>query len=241
MWSGITLGEYVRKRKLTLAAQELAVSSAKVVDIAFKYGYDSPESFCKAFRKLHGVSPSAARKPGVPIKAFPRVSFEPHTLGDVEVEYHIVEKEAFTVVGKSAQLSCASGGRSRQWLWGESRDDGTFAKLSSLDADTPFLGITMNFDEEFTYMVAKEADASTVAEGLSMHTLPASTWAIFPFTGPIPDAMQNGLRNIYKVWFPATEFEHAGLPEIEVYRPGDAQAEEYRCEAWIPIVKKTIL
>ncbi|ARU60369.1 AraC family transcriptional regulator [Tumebacillus avium] len=241
IWSGITLGEYVRKRKLTLAAQELAGSSVKVVDVAFKYGYESPEAFCKAFRKLHGVSPSEARKPGVAIKAFPRVSFEPHTLGDGEVEYRIVERDAFTVVGTSAQLSCGSEGRTRQWFWGASRGDGTFAKLSALETDTPLLGITMNFEEEFTYMIAREADAAALADVLFLQTIPASTWAVFPCAGPIPEAIQNGLRNIYKLWFPATEFEHAGLPELEVYLPGDAQAEDYRCEAWIPIVKKTVI
>lgn len=241
MWSGITLGEYVRKRKLTLAAQELAVSSAKVVDVALKYGYDTPESFCKAFRKLHGVSPSAARKPGVSIKAFPRVSFEPHALGDAEVDYQIVEKEAFTVVGKSAELVCGKDGRTRQWFWGESRKDGTLDKLGSPSTETPLLGLTMSFEEEFTYMIAREADtaSSVLAQGCSVQTIPAATWAIFPCAGPLPGAMQSGLHKIYKVWFPATEFEHAGLPELEVYLPGDAQAEAYRCEAWIPILKKT--
>ncbi|KIL40462.1 AraC family transcriptional regulator [Gordoniibacillus kamchatkensis] len=237
MWTGITLGEYVRKRKLTLAAQELAVSSAKVVDVALKYGYDSPESFCKAFRKIHGVVPSEARQTGVPLKAFPRVSFQLPTLGSDEVDYYIVEKEAFTVVGKAAELVCGNEGRTRQWFWGECRLDGTFAKLSSLETDTPFLGVTMNFDEQFTYMIAREADAASMADGLAMQTIPSSTWAIFPSIGPLPDAIQNTFRKIYQVWFPATDYEHAGLPEIEMYLSGNAQEEGYRCEAWIPIVK----
>lgn len=239
MWTGITLGEYVRKRKLTLAAQELAVSSAKVVDVALKYGYESPESFSKAFRKIHGIAPSEARQMGVPLKAFPRVSFQFPTPGDDEVDYHIVEKEAFSVVGKSAEITCGNEGRSRQWFWGESRLDGTFDKLSSLETDTPFLGITMNFDEEFTYMIGREADDASLVDGLALQTIPSSTWAIFPCIGPLPDAIQNGFRKIYQVWFPATEYEHAGLPELEVYLPGNAHEESYRCEAWIPIVKNS--
>jgi len=238
IWTGITLGEYVRKRKLTLAAQELAVSSAKVVDVAFKYGYDSPESFSKAFRKIHGIAPSEARQSGSPLKAFPRVSFQLPAWEDDEVDYRIVEKEAFPVVGKSAEITCGDEGRTRGWFWGECMTDRTLAKLSSVGTDSPYLGITMNFDEEFTYMIAKESDAGSLTDGLALRTIPASTWAVFPCVGPSPQAIQNGFRKIYQVWFPATEYEHAGLPEIEVYPAGDTKAEDYRCEAWIPIVKK---
>jgi len=238
VWTGITLGEYVRKRKLTLAAQELAVSTAKVVDVAFKYGYESPEAFSKAFRKIHGVSPSEAKQLGVPLKAFPRVSFQLPQLGDGEVDYRIVDKEAFTVIGKSAEITCGNEGRSREWFWGECRADGTLTKLGLQNSDAPFLGITMNFDEEFTYMIGREVDAASLADGLTLHTIPSCTWAVSPCAGSIPDAIQNGFRKIYQVWFPATDYEHAGLPEIEVYLPEHAQTEGYSCEAWIPIVKK---
>ncbi|TCZ79487.1 AraC family transcriptional regulator [Paenibacillus albiflavus] len=238
MWSGITLGEYVRKRKLTLAAQELAVSSVKVVDLAFKYGYDSPEAFSKAFRKIHGIAPSEARQAGVSLKAFPRVSFQFDALGEDEIEYRIVQKEAFTVVGKSAEINCGNEGRTRQWFWGESLADGTLSNLSALGTDTPLLGMTLNFDEEFTYMIGREAGPDSLMDGLVLYTIPTSTWAVFPCDGSIPDAIQNGFRKIYQMWFPATDFEHAGLPEIEVYLPGNSQAEDYRCEAWVPIVRK---
>ncbi|MFK7692712.1 helix-turn-helix domain-containing protein [Paenibacillus sp. HJGM_3] len=237
MWTGITVGEYVRKRKLTLAAQELAASSAKVVDVALKYGYDSPEAFSKAFRKIHGIAPSEARQSGVYLKAFPRLSFHFWVEGDKEVDYHIEEKEAFTVVGKSAVITCGNEGRSRSWFWGECQRDGTLDMITCLDTDTPWLGITMDFDEPFPYMIAKEAHDDSVADGLARQTIPASTWAIFPCVGSLPSSMQNGFRQIYHQWFPATGYEHAGLPEIEVYPPGNATAEDYRCEAWIPIMK----
>ena len=78
MLTGITVADYVRKRRLTFAAQGLASSGARVIDVALKFGYDTPESFSKAFRRLHGVSPSAARKAGVSLKAFPRLFFKSH-------------------------------------------------------------------------------------------------------------------------------------------------------------------
>ncbi|MCC3374491.1 AraC family transcriptional regulator [Cohnella sp. REN36] len=238
MWTGITLGEYVRKRKLTLAAQQFAASSAKVVDVALQFGYESPEAFSKAFRKVHGVPPSEARQTGVPLKAFPRVSIQFSEPGEEQIDYRIVDKEAFTVVGKSAELVCGNEGRSRPWFWKECRLDGTLAKIEALETDMPLLGITANFDEEFTYRIAREADPSSMPDGLISYTIPSATWAIFSWVGPLPDAIQNGFRSIYRVWFPATDFEHAGLPEIEAYLPGDTRSEGYRCEAWIPILKK---
>jgi AraC family transcriptional regulator len=114
MLTGMTLAEYIRKRKFTLAAQELATSTSKVLDIALKYGYDSPESFSKAFRKIHGITPSSARDPGVLLKAFPRISFHLTLKGDKDMDYRIVEKESFVIIGKSIQVSCKDGENFRQ-------------------------------------------------------------------------------------------------------------------------------
>ena len=99
MLTGATVAEYVRRRRLTLATQELAVAGAKVLEVALKYGYDTPESFAKAFRRVHGTNPSAAREPGANLKAYPRISFHLSLKGDKEMDYRIVEREAFQVVG----------------------------------------------------------------------------------------------------------------------------------------------
>lgn len=236
MLTGMTVAEYTRKRKLTLAAQELAMSSSKVVDVALKYGYDSPESFSKAFRKIHGIAPSEARNSGAGLKAFPRISFQISFNGDKEVDYRIVEKEAFTVVGKCARLTCENN--SRQRFWRECHRDGTLAKLSSARSEENLLGITMDIKEDFTYMIASQTDATSHAEGLSLNVIPASTWAIFTSVGPLPSAIQSVFKQIYQEFFPSTGYEHSGELEIEVYPPGDSKAEDYRCEVWIPIVKK---
>lgn len=102
--TGVTVAEYIRKRRLTLAAQELAMTPVRVLDVALKYGYDSPEAFAKAFRKAHGITPSAAREPGTVLKAFPRLSFHLSLKGDKEMDYRIVHKEVFKVVGKRWRL-----------------------------------------------------------------------------------------------------------------------------------------
>ncbi|MCD9024716.1 AraC family transcriptional regulator [Cohnella silvisoli] len=243
MITGMTIAEYTRKRKLTLAAQELAMTSSKVLDVALKYGYDSPESFSKAFRKIHGISPSEARNSGVSLKAFPRISFHLSLKGDKDMDYRIVEKEAFTVIGKSIQTTWEDGKQTRQIpkFWEECHRDGTVAKLSSIGNEGNLFGICLNMQPEkgdFSYMIACQTDLTSGKEGLSLRTIPASTWAIFPSIGPLPGAIQGVFARIFQEWFPATGYEHSGAPELEVYPLGDTTAENYRCEVWIPIVKK---
>ncbi|MDN4593700.1 AraC family transcriptional regulator [Polycladomyces subterraneus] len=243
MVTGMTVAEYIRKRKLTLAAQELTTSSSKELDVALKYGYDSPESFSKAFRKIHGIAPSEARNPGVSLKAFPRITFHLSLKGDKEMDYRIVEKEAFTVIGKSIQVTCQDGEHTRQIpkFWEKCHRDGTIAKLASIGTGENLLGICLDMQPgrgDFTYMIGTQADPTIPAEGFSVSTIPASTWAIFTCVGPLPGAIQSVFSRIFQEWFPATGYEHSGAPELEVYPPGDTMAEDYRCEVWIPIVKK---
>jgi AraC family transcriptional regulator len=102
--TGFTVTEYIRNRRLTLAAEELAGTDSKVIDVALKYGYESPEAFAKAFQRLHGVTPSAARKMGVKLKAFPRISFQIQIKGESEMNYRMVEEQARTVVGKEVVI-----------------------------------------------------------------------------------------------------------------------------------------
>jgi AraC family transcriptional regulator len=243
MLTGMTIAEYSRKRKLTLAAQELAMTSSKVLDVALKYGYDSPESFAKAFRKIHGIAPSEARNPGVSLKAFPRISFHLSLKGDKDMDYRMVEKEAFTVVGKSIQTTCEGGEQTRQIpkFWQECHQDGTTAKLGSIGTGENLLGICLDMQPgkgDLTYMIASQTDLTSHEEGFSLRTIPASTWAIFTSVGPMPGAIQSVFGRIFQEWFPATGYEHVGAPELEVYPPGDTTAEDYRCEVWIPIVKR---
>jgi AraC family transcriptional regulator len=195
------------------------------VDVALKYGYDSPESFSKAFRKIHGIAPSEARHPGVSLKAFPRISFHLSLRGDKDMDYRIMEKEAFTVVGKSFQTTFEDGEQTRQIprFWEESHRDGTTAKLGSIGTDENLLGICLDMQpgkEDLTYMIASQTDLTSHEEGFSSRTIPASTWAIFTSVGPMPGAIQSVIGRIFQEWFPATGYEHAGAPELEVYPPG---------------------
>lgn len=243
MLTGITVAEYVRKRKLTLAAQELAVTKAKVLDIALKYGYDTPESFAKAFRKAHGVTPSTAREPGVVLKAYPRISFHLSLKGDQDMDYKIVKREAFQVVGKAKTISTKDGQNYKQVpeFWQENMRDKTEERLAPYCKNGNCLGICMDMDmkqEQFVYLIAVESDRVSESPEFVTRIIPASTWAVFTSMGPLPGAIQRVWERIWQEFFPATGYEHAGTAELEVYPPGDTCAADYRSEVWIPIVKK---
>ncbi|TBL70779.1 AraC family transcriptional regulator [Paenibacillus thalictri] len=243
MLTGFTVAEYIRNRRLTLAAQELAVSKDKVVDVALKYGYDSPESFSKAFRKAHGITPSDARDSGAGLKAFPRIAFQLTLKGDKEMDYKIVDKPAFTIVGKSIEVSMKEGENFREIprFWQQSNSDGTVAKLCALAPDKDVLGVCLSsghHKETFYYAIAIESSADAAGGEFTATPIPALSWAVFTSVGPMPGAIQNVWKRIFGEWFPATGYEHADGPELEVYPPGDTQAENYRCEIWVPIIKK---
>lgn len=240
--TGFTVAEYVRKRRLTLAAQELAAGSGRVLDVALKYGYDTPESFSKAFRKVHGISPSAAREPGVSLKAFPRLSFHISLKGDKDMNYKIMDKEAFQVIGKSIRVTTRDGENLRRIpaFWQEVMQDGTHDRLSALAGKMGLLGICMDFDQQqemITYLIAIEKPEGPTPEGFEEREMPASTWAVFESVGVLPQAIQKVWERIFSEWFPATGYEHAGGPELEVY-PDGPNDENYRCEVWVPIIKK---
>lgn len=244
MLTGFTLAEYVRNPKLTFAAQELAISSnIKVLDVALKYGYDSPESFAKAFRKAHGITPSSARRPGVNLKAFPRISFHLSLKGDTNMDYRIVQKEAFKVIGKAIKLSTKEGENLRRIpeFWGECNSDGTCEKICSIDNKQNMLGICLDFEhdkEQLSYMIAIEDVNNLKDTGFETREILAATWAVFTSVGPMPRAIQKVWERIFQEWLPSTGFEHADGPELELYLPGDPSAQDYKCEVWIPIVNK---
>lgn len=134
MITGVTVADYIRKRRLTMAAQELASSSTKVLDVALKYGYQTPEAFTKAFQRLHGMNPSDARKQGANLKAFPRFSFQIQIKGIEAMNYQIMEKESFSIMGVEKKVSTRDGENFRviPGFWQEVTQDGTCDNLGEM-------------------------------------------------------------------------------------------------------------
>jgi AraC family transcriptional regulator len=238
----IPVGEYLRRRRLTLAAQELSHSESRIIDIALKYGYDTPESFSKAFRKLHGLTPSQARKSQGKLKSYNRLSIQVTLKGEDPMNYKIVEKDAFKVVGVKREFNCENGENQRviPKMWDDVHADGTNDRLFSLNNGeiNGVLGVCVDKRDKqpelMDYWIATTHEGPTPKGLLSME-IPAVKWGVFEVHGSMPDAMQKAWKQIYSEWFPSSHYKPAGSPELEVYPAGEPWSPDYYSEIWIPL------
>ena len=239
----ISVGEYVRRRRLTLAAQEISRTNCKIIDLAYKYGYDTPEAFSKAFRRQHGVSPSEARKYIGKLTFYERLVIQVILKGEIPMKYNIIERDSFQLIGIKREFSLVNGENliGIPKLWDKVNSDGTDDQLGKLNNGQikGLLGVCVDKrileqNETMDYWIATEYDGQ-VPEGYSSLTIPASKWVIFEVHGPMPDAIQEAWKRIFSEWFPTSGYEHAGTPEMEVYTDDDASNPDYYSEIWIPV------
>ncbi len=242
MLCGFTVGEYIRWRRLALAGSELVSTDFKIIDIALKYGYDSPDSFTKAFVRFHGSTPTAVRKSGAMIKSFAALKIKFTLDGGYIMDYKIVEKDAFTVVGMSRNFEYENALKEIPEFWAENYE------AESADVVCGMYGI--NIDEtmegkSFEYLIAGNYNpAMDVPEGCVTKVIPKHTWAVFPCVGEMPQVMQEVNKKIFSEWLPnCKEYEIAAGCCIEMYNdPAEyakgTQDEKYYSELWIPVKKK---
>lgn len=243
--TNLTVSEYIRNRRLSLAALDLMQNSQSVIDTALTYGYESPEAFAKAFKRFHGVNPSEVKKGQVSLKAFPPLQLQITLKGEEAMNYKIVEKPAFSLIGKGIQVSTENNENTTRipLFWNESHQSGLVEKLCQVKDFQDIVGACIMPSGEpvsktFTYAIAAIGSSNAGLEDLEAWPVPACTWAVFESVGPMPNAIQEVWHRIFAEWFPATGFEHADAPELEVYPLGDTSAADYRCEVWIPVIKK---
>ncbi len=242
MLCGLSIGDYIRQRKLAQAASEIVSTNEKIIDIALKYGYDSPDSFTKAFTRFHGVTPTFARKNGAPIKSFAplRISF---TLkGGYTMEYKIAKKDAFTIIGNSKKFLYENITTSIPDFWQQ------HCKEEKMKTVCGMYGISIDKSmnsKEFEYIIADNYDGkSKVPEGFITKTIPSFTWAVFMCKGDLPDSLQSTNKKIFSEWLPnCKDYELAAGYNVEMYDdpgkyPKGIHDENYYCEIWIPIKKK---
>lgn len=235
--AGITLTEYIRRRKMSLAAVDLRDKNAKIIDIAEKYGYSSPTAFNRAFQNIHGVAPSAVKNDGISVKSFPPVAFSIAVKGAAEMNYRMETRDAFRIVGLSAPLhkEIEQNFAVVPQMWQNAAVNGTIEKLAGL-MDAPPMGLlgvsACNDEEQWKYFVAVSSTKSS--SEFEEYTVPASTWAIFPGSGT-NRSIQELERRIITEWLPTSGYEYADAPDIEVYLNADPQ--NARFEVWIPVRK----
>lgn len=238
--TGVSISEYIRRRRLTLAAFDLQHSKIKVIDLAIKYGYDSPEAFTRAFQNLHGVTPTAARSAGTNLKSYPRVSFQFSIKGVIEMNYRIEKLEAFSIVGVQNRVNTNNAFNIITGLWANAQKEGVFEKLWEIRDPRPeirgILGVCADGDfgknEEFNYIMSIVSDQKP-PENMIKRDFPEATWAVFEVEGP-PENLGSIWERLYTEWIPASAYDLAYLPAIECYLP----PEENKNELWVPVVKK---
>ena len=236
--AGITLAEYIRRRKMSLAAVDLQGGDERIIDIAEKYGYHSPTAFNRAFQSFHGIAPSSVKGEGVSVKSFSPIVFKIAVKGAIEMNYRIETKDAFRIVGVSVPLhkDIEKNFTVIPPKWQEISMNGTLQRLISM-MDTPPMGVlgvsTCNDTEPWKYYIA--VSTSQEKNELEEYIVPAATWAIFSGEGT-NQSIQELERRIVTEWLPTSGYEYGNAPDVEVYLNPDPQNAQY--EVWIPVVKK---
>jgi AraC family transcriptional regulator len=244
--AGVSLSEYVRRRRLTLAAFDLLHSDLSVIDAAIKYGYTSPDSFSRAFHSLHGVTPSEAKRSGQPLKAYPRMTFQLTVRGGTEMNYRIVEKAEFRIVGLMKRVSLIYEGVNPEIaaMW-QSLDEEKISVLKALSTVEPkgFISASTNFSEGRLDGGALDhyigvATTQPSPKDLAQLDVPASIWAVFESVGPFPETLQNIWGRIYSEWFPSSTYQQAQGPEILWNESKEMDSPTFRSEIWIPVARR---
>jgi AraC family transcriptional regulator len=234
--TGLTIGEYLRNRRLSLAGQELLKREEKVIDIALKYCYETPESFSKAFSRFHGITPNQAKKEGSVLKSFNRLVIKIKLEGGSTMDYRIVKKDSFQLVAKTRVFSDETSQAEIPKFWSEYYNTGLDKKVCGM------MGICLqskNGAKAWSYGIGcEEKYVKEIPKDFEILEIPSYTWAIFTCVGPMPNAIQNMWERVYSEWLPQADYELIPAYDIEYYTEGDNTKEDYVSEIWIPVKEK---
>jgi len=247
--AGISVSEYIRRRRLSQAVFDIQNTNDKIIDIALKYCYESPTTFTRAFKELHGVSPKSARNEGVSIKTYPPISFVLTIKGVNAMTFRIEKKDSFQIMGLLGKdsMNYKDGGNDplpALWrkfmdeynprLWndgGESFYTAPFWQVGAYD-------FTSEINDTATIIGAEYKGKKL--DGMDMKTIPAATWAVFTFKAPtgapyVPEAW----TRVITEWFPTSQYKRdENVPSLEVFPDGDATSKDYEWEIWMPVLSK---
>ena len=231
-----TLSEYLRSRRLTEAAVIIRNTDEKIIDVAFKFGYESSDSFGTAFKNFHGFTPSEVRN-GKPFKLVLRVQLALSVRGGRSMNITIQKKQAFTVAGVNEQSINSSLCPS---VWNKLYKKYSHDELASLGSDQS-MGVCHDVENSSTinYMagyIVNDVDKAT-SMGLDVLEVEEAEYAVVELVGSVPECIHNGWKYAMEVFFPEHGYIHSGKPDFEYYYEGDMHSNDYKMELWIPITK----
>lgn len=240
--AGISLSEYIRRRRMSQAAFELQKTDKKVLEIALKYGYSSPTAFNRAFQSVHGITPVAAKNIGSLLNAYPPIKFSVKVTGGTAMSYRIIEKAAMRIVG--IRIPLVTDMEENQKLvprfWKDTIENKQFLKILELADQKPsgILGITAYVNSQKIFYYIATSTTKTVPQNMYEFEIPASTWVVFENDGYFKEDVQNVFKRFYTEWLPFSGYKYAGVPDLEVYPIMSGNPLNGHSEVWIGIKKE---
>ena len=234
----VSAGEYIRSRRMSMAAAELLNSDCRITVLAYKYGYETPESFTKAFHRFHGASPSEIRQQKQPAKRFARIIVSHST---APLAFHVIKRQrpSFTLFGTSCRFPISESiyRDDIPQFWKQCEKDQTLLTLMNFSADTFLNGIAaccLAADQShLNYLIGSASDACPInSESIE---IPALTWLCFKGSGQLPQVIQQAWHQIYTDYFPASNFEPLGNYDLEIYPDKQMNQSAYPFEIWVAI------
>ena len=241
--AGMPLADYVRRRRMSLAAADLVGSDDDLLSVAVRYGYGSSEAFGRAFRAVHGAGPADVRRDGGPLRTQPRIRFDLTVEGSVPMDTRIVTLPALRLVGYAARVPLVHSGENPHiaaHVAGISTEQ--TRQLKELNDTEPrgVLAVSDDLDpdrgegSELTYLHGV-ATTTPPPDGLDTIEVPAGTWAVFHTEGPHPETLQQAWAATATSWFPSQPWRLRPGPEIVAMLAYDGEAGTATCELWLPI------
>lgn len=240
----MSIYEYIRRRRMTMAAFDMQNSQDKVIDIAIKYGYESPEAFTRAFKDIHKISPLKARKDGTPLVTFPRITFLITIKGDVAMNYKVEKKGAFKVYGIEKVFSYEENNDvTVPQFWTDCINNGDLNRLVESTGDSKcsvnaVCSYRNTGKNTFPYMLYVNKTDKSNTNGFTEIEIPAATWVIFKTVrhnqDDTPKFIQSLIKRVYTDWLPSAPYEKIDGYELEVYYNSDDGT--CYCEAWMRVI-----
>ncbi len=253
LMTGCGIGEYMRNRRLYLAALELKDTDAKVIDLAFKYGYETPESFTKAFTRFHGVTPSQARE-GAAVNVFLPLTISISIQGGSQMDYHITPMFPFKLIGFQKVFSNEKPYEEIPKFWTEICEKYANSVYAGNPPSNPYeqalvdncigeYGVCIDDlgDDSFRYLIAGRYTGGPVPEGMVLYEFPRGEWAVFDCVGPNPRTIQSVNTRVFSEWLPGNpDFELRGSATVEWYDcvNGEMTDPDYRSAVWVPVKRR---
>lgn len=242
--AGVSLSEYIRRRRMTQAGFELQRTDSRVLDIALKYGYASPTSFNRAFQSVHGIAPTMAKDLGATLNAYPAIRFSIEVTGGNAMQYHIEKKEAMRIVGIRTDLSEDMEDNQKKVpnFWSSTMKNQEIQTIAELGNKSPagILGVSVYENPQNIFYYIASATSNAVPAGMHEYYIPASTWVIFENDGFLKENVQSVFKRFYTEWLLFSGYEYAGLPDIEVYPIYDGNPTKGHSEVWVAITEVQI-